>query len=94
MRLSLSILLALAGCTAGPAIAPMATAPDVYVIEREAPGGFPKMDTLKANTLDEARRFCDARQAVLDVIDSQASSGWNVTGNTPRFQVRFRCGPK
>jgi len=94
MRLSLSILLALAGCTTGPAITAMATAPDVYMIARESPGGFPKMDKLKADTLDEARRFCDARQAELEVIDSQVSSGWNVTGNTPRFQMRFRCAPK
>ena len=91
MRLSLPILLALAGCTTGPAITPMATAPDVYLIVRESPGGFPKMDKLKADTLDEARRYCDARQAALEVIDSQVSSGWNVTGNTPRFQARFRC---
>ena len=91
MRLTLPLLLALAGCATGPAITPMATAPDVFVIARESPGGFPPIDKLKANTLDEARRFCAARQAALEVIDYQVSSGWNMTGNTPRFQARFRC---
>jgi len=91
VRLTLHILLALAGCTTGPAITPMATAPDVFVIARESPGGFPAMDRLKANTLDEARRHCEARQAALEGIDSQVSSGWNLVGNTPRFQARFRC---
>ena len=91
MRLSLSILLALAGCTTGQAITSMGTPADVYVITRESPVGFPKIDKLKADTLDEARRYCNARQAALEVVDSQASSGWNVAGNTPRFQVRFRC---
>ena len=91
MRLTLFILLALAGCTTGPAITPMATAPDVFVIARESPGGFPAIDKLKADALEEARRHCEARQAVLEVIDAQTSSGWNMTGNTPRFQARFRC---
>ncbi|KQV97203.1 hypothetical protein [Rhizobacter sp. Root1221] len=93
MRLFLLTLL-LAGCTTGPTIAPMATAPDVFVLTRESPGGFPMKDKLQAEALEEARKYCEARQAVRQVVDSQTSTGWNMTGNTPRFQVRFRCVPQ
>ena len=92
MRLML-FTVALAGCTTGPAVTPMSTAPDVFVIARESPGGFPAMDKLKADTLEEARKHCEARQGALQVVDSQTSTGWHMTGNTPRFQVRFRCAP-
>ncbi len=92
MRVTLLTVL-LAGCSTGPAIAPMATAPDVFVLTRESPGGFPMKDKLQAEALEDARKYCEARQALLQVVDSQASTGWNLTGNTPRLQVRFRCVP-
>ena len=51
-------------------------------------------DKLQADALEEAHQYCAARQSALQVVDSQTATGWNVTGNVPRYQVRFRCVPQ
>lgn len=94
MRKTLLLCLTVAGCTTGPAIAPMPSAPGVYVIERESPTQYPPPDKLVEQTRAEAAAHCAAQGGDLDVIDSQGSKGWNMTGNVPVFKMRFRCAPR
>jgi len=94
MRKTLLLCLTLAGCTTGPAIAPMPSAPGVYVIERESPTQYPPPDKLVAQVRAEASAHCRTQGGELEVVDAQASKGWNMTGNVPVYKMRFRCTPR
>ena len=93
MRPILLLGLLAAGCTTGPAITPMPSAPGVFIISRESPTQYPPADRLAEQVLAEARAHCRAQGEHLDaeVIDAQASKGWNMTGNVPVYRMRFVC---
>jgi hypothetical protein len=93
MRKTTLLCLMLAGCTTGPAIAPMASAPDVFVIERESPSQYPPPTQLVEQTRAEASDHCAKQGGEVQVIDAQPSKGWNMTGNVPVYKMRFRCTP-
>ena len=89
--LTLAAGLTFAGCTTGPGIQPMSGAPGVYFLVRESPTQFPPADKLAEESRTEAAAYCDAQGGDLDVLEAQASKGWNMTGNVPIFKMRFRC---
>jgi hypothetical protein len=88
MLLLMSFLVA--ACTTGRGIVPLTPAQDLFIIERESPLPVPP-DELASQARAEAAAFCDARGTGMEVIDTQTSKGWNVTGNVPIFRMRFRC---
>lgn len=92
--LTLAAGLAFAGCTTGPGIQPMSGAPGVYFLVRESPTQYPPADQLAEASRAEATAYCDAQGGDLDVLEAQASKGWNMTGNVPIFKMRFRCTPR
>lgn len=94
MRYTLPILLFIAGCTTGPGISPVPSAPDVFVIVREGSVSLQQAETIATEARAEATNFCGARNAAMEVIDTQTSKNWNVTGNVPVFKMRFRCVPR
>ena len=94
MRHTLPILLLVAGCTTGPGITPVSSAPDVFVIVREGSVSIQQSEMLANEARAEAEAFCDQRGAALEVIDVQTAKNWNVTGNVPVYKMRFRCVPR
>jgi hypothetical protein len=87
--LGLLCSLALAGCAANSAVAPMG--PNSFMVSRQAATGFSGAGTLKEEALTEAGQFCTGRRQTIQVTDLTEAQPPYVMGNFPRVTVQFTC---
>jgi len=92
-RLSIPLVLlaglSLAGCASNSGVRPVG--PDTFIVSRQAATGFSGLGTLKADALDEAKRYCAGQKKELQVVSTNESKPPYLLGNFPRAEVQFMC---
>lgn len=81
--------LSLAGCASNSGVRPVG--PDTFMVSRQAATGFTGLGTLKADALDEAKRYCAGQKKELQVVSTNESKPPYLLGNFPRAEVQFMC---
>ena len=81
--------LSLAGCASNSGVRPIG--PDTFMVSRQAATGFSGLGTLKADALDEAKRYCAGQKKELQVVSTNESKPPYLLGNFPRAEVQFMC---
>lgn len=89
MPLVLLAGLSLAGCASNSGVRPVG--PDTFMVSRQAATGFSGLGTLKADALDEAKRYCAGHKKELQVVSTNESKPPYLLGNFPRAEVQFMC---
>ena len=89
LALMLMILVFLTSCAQNSGI--VTVGPDTFMVSRQAATGFTGMGTLKAQALEEARRFCSSSKKEVQVVNTTDSQPPYILGNFPRTEVQFMC---
>ncbi len=89
MPLVLLAGLSLAGCASNSGVRPVG--PDTFMVSRQAATGFSGLGTVKADALDEAKRYCAGQKKELQVVSTNESKPPYLLGNFPRAEVQFMC---
>lgn len=85
----LALALSLTGCASNSGVRPVG--PDTFMVSRQAASGFSGLGTLKADALDEAKRYCAGQKKELQVVSTNESKPPYLLGNFPRAEVQFMC---
>jgi hypothetical protein len=67
------------------------TGPDSFTVSRRAPTGFPSLESLKADALNEAGQYCIGQNKRVQVTSTKQYEPPYVFGNYPRVAFEFRC---
>jgi hypothetical protein len=62
-----------------------------YIVTRQAATGFSGAGTLKADAINEAARFCEARGKILKVVAVTEAHPPYILGNFPKAEVVFKA---
>jgi hypothetical protein len=87
-RLWLLVLL-LAGCATNTGVIPIGG--DTYQVTRQAQTDFASGGSVKAEALQEAYQYCEARHKDIMVTHSKEAHPPYLFGNTPKAEIQFKC---
>ena len=80
----------LTGCAYNSGVVDMGA--QTHFISKQARTGFSGMGKLRAQVLEEAGRFCAAKDKELEVLKIEEPPGPYILGNFPRVDLTFSCG--
>jgi hypothetical protein len=67
---------------------------ELFRISHRGSTGFTSVASVRRSAEARAEEFCEKRNAVVEPVTEQSSSGPQILGNFPRFEMIFACADK
>lgn len=88
-RLAALAMLLITGCAANSGV--VQTAPNRFMVSRQARTGFSGLGNLRAEALHEAQAHCASSGLQVNELGGRESQPPYVAGNFPRVEIEFEC---